>query len=67
MVVITKPLTIAHARNLVREDDIEQHFTDDPLVSTIRNKRIVQVRWSELTPAEKRAAECQMNNPCGLF
>ena len=41
---------------LVREDDLEQHIEDDMKVNTIRDGKLVEVAWNELTEAERRAA-----------
>lgn len=63
MVVTTKPLTIAHARDLVREDvhpHIEDDLRSDPIVNAIRNNKLVEVFWSQLTEDEQRSAYCNM-------
>lgn len=45
--------------NRVIESDQLQHIQDTPdLVNAIRDGKLVQVTWNELTPEERRAAEC---------
>lgn len=64
MVVITKPLTIAHAKDIVRRDDELTHVEDTPFVNAIRGGKLIQVTWNELTPDEQRQAYCNTFSPC---
>ena len=43
------------------ESDIIPHIEDTPeLVNAIRDGRLVQVSWNDLTPEERRAANAVM-------
>ncbi len=42
------------------EDDLLQHSEDDLTVNAIRDGKLVNVFWNELTEAEKRAAYCDL-------
>jgi hypothetical protein len=45
----------------ILESDIIPHIEDEPeLVNAIRNGRLVQVSWNELTDEEQRAARANM-------
>lgn len=56
---ITAPTTIATAINtLVREDDLLQHIQDELTVNAIRDGKLVEVRWADLSEDEQRAAYC---------
>jgi hypothetical protein len=39
------------------ETDLRQHIEDGLTVNAIRGGRIVHVRWNDLTPDERRAAQ----------
>ena len=45
---------------LVREDDLEQHIEDDLKVNAIRDGKLVEVPWNELTDDERRAAYVEL-------
>ena len=49
--------TLTSTASIVREDDVQQHIEDDLMVNAIRDGKIVQVRYNELTEDERRAAE----------
>lgn len=40
----------------------DQHFQND-LVNAIRDGKLVEVRWSDLSEDEKRDAYCRLFNP----
>ncbi len=42
------------------ESDVLVHIQDTPLVNAIRDGKLVQVSWNELTEAERRAAQVVM-------
>jgi hypothetical protein len=46
---------------------IRQHIEDTNLVNAIRNGKLVQVSWNQLTPDEKRAAYRNMFLASGLY
>lgn len=39
------------------ETDLQAHIEDGLTVNAIRDGRIVQIRWNDLSDAEKRAAQ----------
>lgn len=41
---------------VVREDDLQQHIEDTPLVSAVRNGKLVELPWNALTDEERRKA-----------
>jgi len=41
---------------LIREDDQAAHVEDSLLVNAIRNNKLVEVYWNDLTDDEQRAA-----------
>ena len=42
------------------ESDLLQHVEDDIKVNAIRDGRLVEVSWNDLTPEERRAANAVM-------
>jgi hypothetical protein len=59
--------TTAPSVNRVIESDLSQRIEDTDLVNAIRNGKLVQVRWNDLTEAEQRQAYHNMFLATNLY
>ena len=48
--------TTTSTSTLIRDDDMQQHIEDDLNVNAIRDGKLVEVYWNELTESEQQAA-----------
>jgi len=46
------------------EPDLKEHIEDDLKVNAIRDGKLVEVSWNDLTEDERRAAYVAMFDPC---
>ncbi len=56
------PSTVNVARMI--EPDLKEHIEDDLKVNAIRDGKLVEVSWNDLTEDERRAAYVAMFDPC---
>jgi hypothetical protein len=56
----TSPVDVAR----IIETDLVQHIEDDITVNAIRDGKLVEVFWNNLTEDEQRAAYVAMFDPC---
>jgi len=46
------------------EPDLKEHIEDDLKVNAIRDGKLVEVFWNDLTEGERRAAYVALFDPC---
>ena len=56
------PSTVDVARMI--EPDLKEHIEDDLKVNAIRDGKLVEVFWNDLTEGERRAAYVALFDPC---
>ncbi len=56
------PSTVNVARMI--EPDLKEHIEDDLKVNAIRDGKLVEVFWNDLTEGERRAAYVALFDPC---
>ena len=57
--------TVTHNAACITETDLTPHTEDDSKVNAIRDGKLVEVCWNDLTEDEQRAAYVALFDPCG--
>ncbi|HYU72013.1 MAG TPA: hypothetical protein VEL31_04985 [Ktedonobacteraceae bacterium] len=47
------------------ETDLKEHIEDDLKANAVRDGKLVEVAWNDLTEDERRAAYVALFDPCG--